>query len=75
MQAWLSENLITVEGTSDEWRLFILRLVSAYEETQTYDYLIHEFAQAMKEMAEQNRRKPATSTKRPDIEWYDRHQK
>lgn len=73
MRAWISEASIAIEGAPDEWHLFLLRLLAAYNETQTIDLVWHDFLKGMKE--KQERSMPATSSRHPDLEWYERNQK
>jgi hypothetical protein len=74
MRAWLEDPLITVEGTIEEWRLLIPRIVGSYHEYNSIESVLNDLVDFFKEKAAKGKR-PAVSTRAPDLEWYDGHQK
>jgi hypothetical protein len=70
MRAWLRDQLITIEGTPEEWRSLI---------KQGYDqHTTREFFQWLKDRAEEMKaggKRPAVSNTLPDLEWYNKHEK
>lgn len=70
MQAWLQEHLITVEGTPEEWRGFLERLLAAYQRypTESFERFMHELKKYPP-----REEKPTARNWMPDLDWYDRH--
>ena len=73
MRAWLQDELITVEGTPEEWRKLKDWMSVAYRD-YVPDRAFREFSGRMKKLAERGG-KLAVSNTRPDLEWYDKHLK
>ncbi|MDE3170905.1 MAG: hypothetical protein KGL75_12245 [Acidobacteriota bacterium] len=77
MRAWVDPDLITVEGTPDEWRDLVLRIMAAYAEYNSTDAVIREFVAFVKQQKalEDLKKQRPRSGRRPDLEWYDKHDK
>jgi hypothetical protein len=73
MQAWLGKQLITVEGTPEEWAKFLDRLFYAYK-----NYPGEPLMRLFMDTAKQYPPKQENPTKRnwmPDLKWYDDHER
>ncbi|MGB2622438.1 MAG: hypothetical protein WA857_06390 [Candidatus Acidiferrum sp.] len=72
MKAWLREQLITIEGTHEEWAEFLERLFWAYKyypgDRMRRDLLLD----VLKEYPPKEEKPPARNWT-PDLEWYDKH--
>jgi len=66
-------DLITIEGSRDEWLEFLPRLVAAYNESQSMEYALEQLQIFFKEEKERQRnRQQVVSNKLPDLDWYDK---
>ena len=72
MQAWLGEQLITLEGTPEEWRGFLERLFAAYKQYPDDRFMRELFKDKLKEYPPRQE-KPTARNWVPDLQWYDRH--
>jgi len=72
MKAWLGEQLITVEGTPEEWAEFLERLFSAYKYYPGDRMMRELFLDALKRYPPREEKPPARNWM-PDLERYDKH--
>jgi hypothetical protein len=72
MRAWLQEQLITVEGTPEEWGKFLESLFAAYKQYPG-DRLMRELFLDKLKQYPPRAEKPTTRNWMPDLEWYDKH--
>jgi hypothetical protein len=72
MRAWLEEHVITIEGTPEEWRGFLERLLVAYQRYPTERFM-REFMDNLKKEYPPREEKPTARNWMPDLEWYDKH--
>lgn len=70
MRAWLQEELITIEGTLEEWRTLLERMVMAHRQYPS-DW-IREIHERLKQFPYDGKT-PAVSNTLPDLEWHDKH--
>jgi hypothetical protein len=72
MKAWLGEQLITVEGTPEEWAKFLERLFYAYKYYPGEALMRQLFIDTVKQypLKQEN---PTKRNWMPDLEWYDKH--
>jgi hypothetical protein len=68
-----NSDLITVEGTRDEWLEFLPRLIAAYNESQSIEYAFEQLPRFLREEKDRERnRQQVVSNKLPDLDWYDK---
>jgi hypothetical protein len=73
MQFWFDEKTIRVEGTHEEWRGLVQRMVTEFNKYNSTDSVVHDLVKFLNETAAVNRRHTRRK-RRPDLEWYDTHE-
>ena len=73
MKAWLGEQLITVEGTPEEWSRFLESLFYPYKNYPGDAIMRKLFGDKLKKYPPPKDEKPTARNWTPDLEWYDKH--